>query len=67
MDTADMTGMLGLGTLIVGLIIAIIIWARFMRDPKNRHPMEHERERNLGEIREEAGDRTEIKKRRNEF
>ena len=67
MDTADMTGMLGFGTLIVGLIIAVIIWARFMRDPKNRHPMENERERNLGEIREGAGDQTEIKKRRNEF
>lgn len=56
MDTADMTGMLGFGTLIVGLIIAIIIWARFMRDPKNRHPMEGERERNIGEIREQAGE-----------
>lgn len=58
MGTADMTGMLGFGTLIVGLIIAIIFWARFMRHPENRHPMKGERERNLGEIREEAGMQT---------
>lgn len=55
MDTADMTGTLGFGTLIVGLIIAIIIWARFMRKPENRHPMDGKRERNIEEIREEAG------------
>lgn len=56
MDTADMTGALGFGTLIVGLIIAIIIWAKFMRDPDKRHPMKGERERNIDEIRDQAGD-----------
>lgn len=67
MNTADMTGLLGFGTLIIGLIIAIIIWARFMRDPKNRHPMKGERERNLGEIREEAGQQEQRAKRLSEF
>lgn len=67
METADMTGLLGFGTLIIGLIIAVIIWARFMRDPKNRHPMKGERERNLGEIREEAGDQNQLHKPRSEF
>lgn len=55
MDTADMTGTLSFVTLIVGLIIAIIIWARFMHKPANRHPMNGKRERNIEEIREEAG------------
>lgn len=54
MDTASMTGMLGFGTLIIGLIIAIVMWMRFMRKPENHHPMEGQRERNIGEIREEA-------------
>jgi hypothetical protein len=67
MGTADMTGLLGFGTLIIGLFIAVIIWARFMRDPKNRHPMKGERERNLGQIREEAGDQNEPTKPRSEF
>lgn len=67
METADMTGLLGFGTLIIGLIIAVIIWARFMRDPKNRHPMKGERERNLGEIREGAGDQNQPHKPRSEF
>lgn len=58
MDTADMTGALGFGTLIVVLLIAIVIWARFMRKPENRHPMEGKRERNIEEIREEAGQAT---------
>lgn len=56
MDTANMTGLLGFGTLIVGLLIAVIIWARFMRDPKNHHPMDGQRERNIEEIRDEAGE-----------
>jgi hypothetical protein len=67
METADMTGLLGFGTLFIGLVIAVIIWARFMRDPKNRHPMKGERERNLGEIREEAGVQDETRKPRSEF
>jgi len=67
MDKADMTGMLGFGTLIVGLVIAIIIWARFMRDPKNRHPMKGERERDLGEIREEAGGQVDTPRPMSEF
>ena len=62
MDTVDMTGLLGFGTLIVGLLIAVIIWEKFMRDPKNRHPMAGERERNIHEIREDVGDQPMNKK-----
>jgi hypothetical protein len=54
MDTVDMTGLLGFGTLAVGLVIAIIIWLRFMRKPQNRHPMKGQRDRNIGEIRRES-------------
>jgi hypothetical protein len=56
MDTADMTGLLGFGTLGVALIIAIILWLRFMRKPENRHPMDGQRERNIDEMRHEAGE-----------
>lgn len=47
MDTEAMTETLSFGTLIVGLIIAIIIWARFMCKAENRHPMDGKRERNI--------------------
>jgi membrane protein implicated in regulation of membrane protease activity len=56
MGTADMTGWLGFGTLAIALIIAIVLWLRFMRKPENRHPMDGERERNIGQIRDEAGE-----------
>ena len=56
MDTGEMTGWLGFGTLGVALFIAIVLWIRFMRIPQNRHPMDGERERNIHEIRAEAGD-----------
>ncbi len=54
MQTADMTGTLGFGTLIVVLIIALLLLWRFLRKPENRHPMKGERERNIHEIRDEA-------------
>jgi hypothetical protein len=54
MSTGDMTSWLGFGTLGVALIIAIILWLRFMRKPENRHPMDDQRERNIGEIRSDA-------------
>jgi hypothetical protein len=56
MDTEQMTSLLGFGTLAVALMIAVIMWVRFMRKPQNRHPMQGERERNIEEIREEATD-----------
>jgi hypothetical protein len=56
MATADMTGWLGFGTLTVALVLAIILWLRFMRKPQNRHPMDGQRERNIEEIRDEAGE-----------
>jgi hypothetical protein len=67
MDTADMTGWLGFGTLAVGLIIALILLIKFLRKPQNRHPMAGQRERNIGEIREEAGDGTDINSNRERF
>jgi membrane protein implicated in regulation of membrane protease activity len=56
MGTADMTGWLGFGTLAIALVIAIVLWLRFMRKPENRHPMDGQRERHIGEIRDEAGE-----------
>lgn len=67
MGTADMTGLLGFGTLAVGLIIAIILLLRFLRKPQNRHTMAGERERNIGEIREEAGEVSETKSDNSRF
>ena len=53
MDTSEMTGLLGFGTLAVALIIALFLFLRFMRRPGNRHPMEGKHERNIDEIRSE--------------
>jgi len=57
MEYGEMITWLGLGTLIAALIIALLLFVRFLRKPKNRHPMRGERERNLDEIREEKVDR----------
>ncbi|WP_298285177.1 hypothetical protein [Novosphingobium sp.] len=57
MDTADMTGSLAIGTLVIGLIIGVLLLMRFLRKPANRHPMAGERERNIGEMLDEANDR----------
>jgi hypothetical protein len=54
MNTPEMTSALGFGTLIIGLIVAIVLLLRFLRKPENRHPMEGQRERNIAEIRDEA-------------
>lgn len=54
MNTPEMTSALGFGTLIIGLIVAIVLLLRFLRKPENRHPMEGQRERNIQEIRDEA-------------
>lgn len=54
MNTAEMTSALGFGTLIIALLIAIVLWLRFMRKPENRHPMRGQKERNIHEIREDA-------------
>jgi hypothetical protein len=54
MNTGEMTSWLGFGTLILFLIIALIVWARFIRKPENRHPMRGQRERNIEEIRKGA-------------
>lgn len=57
MNTPQMTGSLGFGTLIIVLIIALVLLIRFMRKPQNRHPMKGERERNIDEIRKDADTR----------
>jgi Na+/melibiose symporter-like transporter len=49
MNTSELTSWLAFGTLGVALIIAIILWLRFMRKPGNRHPMRGERERNIND------------------
>lgn len=41
-------------TLVAALVVAIVLYGRFMRKPENRHPMEGERERTIDEIRDEA-------------
>jgi hypothetical protein len=57
MNTAQMTGSLGFGTLIIVLVIALLLLIRFMRKPQNRHPMDGQRERNIDEIRKDADTR----------
>ncbi len=54
MNTTEMTSALGFGTLIIALLIAVVLWMRFMRKPENRHPMRGQEERNIEEIREDA-------------
>ena len=54
MNTPEMTSLLGFGTLILALIIAVVILLRFLRKPENRHPMDGQRERNIQQIREDA-------------
>lgn len=54
MNTPEMTSALGFGTLILALIIAVVLLLRFLRKPENRHPMDGQPERNIGQIRDEA-------------
>ena len=58
MNTSDMTGLLGFGTLIIALIIAVILLLRFMGKPKNRHPLEGKRDRNIAEVLDRKPDQT---------
>ena len=58
MGTADMTGTLGFGSLIVALLIAIVLLVRFMRKPQNRHPLEGKQERNIAEVLDREHNRT---------
>lgn len=55
MTRTDLTGILAFGTIGIALIIAAVILMRFLRKPENRHPMAGKHERNIGEIREDAG------------
>lgn len=43
-----------LGTLLIALVIAAVLWTKFMAKPQNRHPMDGQRERNIDEIRRDA-------------
>lgn len=54
MSNTELIPSLMLFTLIAGVVIAIVLLIRFMRKPSNRHPMEGERERNIGEMRKDA-------------
>lgn len=44
------------GTIGAVLLVAIILMLKFLRKPKNQHPMDGQRERNIDEIRHDAGD-----------
>ena len=61
MSNNEFVPMLGMFTLIASLLIAIVLLVRFLRKPANRHPMDGQRERNIGEIREEAGEGRDVR------
>lgn len=42
------------GTLLIVFLIAIVVLARFLAKPHNRHPMSGKRERNIDEIRRDG-------------
>lgn len=48
MSTDELTPTLMLATLAIVLVIAIIMLIRFRSKRSNRHPMDGERERNIG-------------------
>jgi len=52
MPTEQPISLLMFGTLIAVVIIAAIVLGRFMSKPRNQHPMDGKRERNIDEIRE---------------
>ena len=52
MDRIDLTGSLAFGTIGVVLLVLVVVLARFLSKPKNRHLMEGQHERNIAEIRE---------------
>lgn len=43
-----------IATLVAALLIGGFVWARHMRKPENRHPMDGVRERNIDEIKRDA-------------
>ncbi|MBX9728599.1 MAG: hypothetical protein K2X31_06805 [Sphingopyxis sp.] len=61
MSNNEFVPMLGMFTLIAGLLIAIVLLVRFLRKPSNRHLMDGQRERNIGEIREDAGEGRDVR------
>ena len=61
MSNNEFVPMLGMFTLIASVMIAIVLLVRFLRKPANRHPMDGQRERNIGEIREEAGEGRDVR------
>ena len=48
MAEAGFLASLNLGTLVIVLLIAAVLFALFMRKRSNRHPMEGRKERNVG-------------------
>ncbi len=49
MSTSELTPTLMIATLAIVLVVAIVMLMRFRSKRSNRHPMEGERERNIGE------------------
>lgn len=54
MTSDELIPSLMLFILVAGLLIAVVLLFRFMRKPKHRHPMEGQRERNIGEVIDNA-------------
>lgn len=54
MNANDLVPTLMIFTLAAGLVIALVLFIRFMRKPKNRHSMDGQRERSVDEMRDEA-------------
>jgi hypothetical protein len=53
MQTNEMLPILGLFTLVAALAFAIYVFARFMRKPGNRHPMDTPRGQAVQQMRDE--------------
>ena len=49
-----MLATLMIGTLIAAAAVGLFLYLRHMRKPENRHPMEGERERNIGQVIDET-------------
>lgn len=54
MEAGHPVSLLMFGTLVVAILIAVILFARFMRKRRNRHPMAGQPERNIDDIRREG-------------
>lgn len=54
MNIPVMTSPIGFGTLIIGLIVAIVLLLRLLRMAENRDPTDDQRERKIEEMSDET-------------